>query len=527
MGNKNMSKLPSRNTDSDLLEDLPRGRHAEDIGRPSKAHFELPGNILATSSLQFDVKRNRESKLFLGVLNGKVVTGDRLPDGRKCRWVEGGSPIGFGDDRHSLCLAGSRSGKGRAGAIPILLTLPPETSLLVLDPKGELARISARWRAQGLGQEVAVLDPFGCSGPRTEPFHRCFNPIEILLSSDPRTLVPNAKLIADSLIVSGEIKDPHWDNTAKQICAALCLHVATCPLYEGMRDLVTVWRLASELATADPDNPRQFWLQKEMTMSDAAGGAVRSAALSFYNRTGGEFSSVLSNVNKHLEWISIECLQGVLRGDSIDLRRLKSGSLAVYVTLPAMQMADLSGWLRLIVQLALASCEAETQQRGPQAVFLLDEFHALGRLTALERGIAQIAGLGVRMHIILQDLSQLKANYPQNFETFIANAGLLQLFGGADETTLSYCSKLLGQTLTLNRSSNLPTFEQAAMKGATGESWAMATHPLLTAEEIGRYFARDDKKLRQLIVRPGYRPMILQRAYYDKHELFRGKFDER
>jgi type IV secretion system protein VirD4 len=42
----------------------------------------------------------------------------------------------------------------------------------------------------------------------------------------------------------------------------------------------------------------------------------------------------------------------------------------------------------------------------------------------------------------------------------------------------------------------------------------------MTAEEISRFFGRDDKLLRQLVIRPTWSPMVLQRAYYDKHELF-------
>ncbi|UUO04996.1 type IV secretory system conjugative DNA transfer family protein [Blastopirellula sp. J2-11] len=398
---------------------------------------------------------------------------------------------------------------------------------MVIDPKGEIAKITARWRADGLGQEVAMLDPFDCSGETTRRFRRAFNPLTILLHSDRRTLVPNTKLIADALIVPGETKDPHWDNTAKQILAALCLFVAKHESFAGTRDLVTVWKLASELATPDPQDPRRYWLEREMTESDAGEGMVRVAAMNFYSRTGGEFSSVLSNLNKHLEFISIPCIQEVLRGDSIDLRDLKRSSLALYVSLPAMRMADLSGWLRLIVQLAIAAHEEEHNQQGHATIFLLEEFFSLGALRCLEVAIGQVAGFGLRMYVVLQDLNQLRANFPKNFETFIANAGMLQVFGGADQTTLDYCSKLLGQSLAITRSTNMPTFEQAAKHAATGESWSVATHPLMTSEEIGRYFARDDKKLRQLVIRPGYRPMILQRAYYDKHELFRGKFDER
>ena len=155
---------------------------------------------------------------------------------------------------------------------------------------------------------------------------------------------------------------------------------------------------------------------------------------------------------------------------------------------------------------------------------MLDEFHSLGKMSVLESAIAQLAGLGLKLWIVLQDLSQLKKSYEKNFETFIANLGLLQVFGCADNTTLEYLSKRLGNSVTLTRSTNSPTFDQATKQAASGESWSLASHPLMDMEEISRYFARDDKQLRQLILRPGYHPMILQRAFYDKHEIFNGRF---
>ncbi len=100
---------------------------------------------------------------------------------------------------------------------------------------------------------------------------------------------------------------------------------------------------------------------------------------------------------------------------------------------------------------------------------------------------------------------------------------MIQILGCADNFSQEYFSKKLGQTLTLTRSSNAPTYEQATQQAATGESWSLATHALLSGEEVGRFFSRDDRLLRQLILRPGFRPMITQRVYYDKHELFAGK----
>ena len=127
---------------AELLKDLPRGQHADHLGKAPSAFFEDPGNIAATQSLRFDPERNAESKVFLGVVGGTVRTGERMADGRVPRWVEGGVPIGVADDRHHFLLAGSRGGKGRSVLTPNLITLPRETSVLVLDPKGDLAAMT-------------------------------------------------------------------------------------------------------------------------------------------------------------------------------------------------------------------------------------------------------------------------------------------------------------------------------------------------------------------------------------------------
>ena len=510
----------------ELLADLPRGRDAEHIGTPPHSYFESPRNLAATESLKFDAERNDASKLFLGVVGGQVVTGQRLPDGRMPRAVMGGTPIGLGDDRHHVLIAGSRAGKGRSCLVPMLLSLPASTSTIVIDPKGEIARLTANYRAS-LGQEVAVLDPFGVSGSGTERFRVAFNAVGNLDPRDKVSFVPNCKLIADSIVVSmHDLIDPHWNETSKQFLAGLVAHVATHQRYEGARDLVTVWHLAAESAAPDPDKPKRFWLEQEMISSEAAGGMVRNAARQFYDRTGGEFSSVLSNLRKHFDFVGIEAMKEVLGGKSINLRDLKRKSLALYVTLPAMRMGDLAGWLRMIVQLAIAAHEEEREQFGGSTVMVLDEFNVLGKLSCLETAAAQIAGLGLKIYTVLQDLGQLQSKYPKSWETFIGNAGCLQLFGLADHTTLDYASKRLGECPTVTRSTNAPGYDQATQHAATGESWSLGTHRLLTPEEVGRFFARDDKQLRQLILRPGYRPAILQRAFYDQHELFRGRFHE-
>lgn len=509
-----------------LLRDLPRGHYAGHIGEMPGAYFESPDDIAATESLRFEPTENRDAKLFLGVVNGEINHGHRLPDGRVPKWVQGGVPIGIASDQHALVCAGSRAGKARSSVFCNLLALPNTTSIFALDPKGEHARTTAEYRARVLQQDVAVTDAFDCSGLASSKWGRGFNAIEFLLNSDHRFFIPNAKLIAESLVLEQEgTKDPHWSECAKQAIAMLCVHVASHANYEGRRDLVTVWQLASQLATPYSEDSNQYWLEREMAASDAAGGFVSVESRAFYDRTGGEFSSVLSNVRRQLAFIGIECIQETLRGPSVDPRKLKSGSIAWYVATPAMRDAELRGWKRMVLQLALAACEEEANQQGDATLFLLEEFSSLQKLSCVETAIAQFAGIGVKLQIILQDLSQLKAVYPHSWETFLANSGIAQFFGGNDYTTLSYCSKRLGEALVVSHTSNQPGRDQTIREAATGASWSVTNKPLLTPDEIERLFARDDRLLRQLVFCNGRRPMVLQRAFYDKSEYFTPKLN--
>ncbi|MEO9590569.1 type IV secretory system conjugative DNA transfer family protein [Rhodopirellula bahusiensis] len=221
------------------------------------------------------------------MIGGSISIGNRLPDGRATRWVDGGYPIGVADDRHHLLVAGSRAGKGRSVLVPNLIMLPKETSTLVIDLKGDLAKATCRWRAEGLGQDVAVIDPFECSAEGTRKYRVGFNPIEMLSRSDRFSFVPNALLIASSLIPDSQrSKDPHWNDCARDILSGLCTHVATQARYEGRRNLVTVWELAFRLAEPSKDDPNSYTLEIEMMDNDAGGGTVRASARAFYDRTG-------------------------------------------------------------------------------------------------------------------------------------------------------------------------------------------------------------------------------------------------
>jgi type IV secretion system protein VirD4 len=150
--------------------------------------------------------------------------------------------IGWRDDRHLVTIAGSRAGKGVSLIIPNLLFY--EGSAVVIDPKGENARVTAGRRGKGtkaggpgLGQDVHVLDPFEKSGATSG----CFNPLqEIDLESED--FAEDAALFADALITHPDKGERHWTESAQAVLRALIL-VARADTELARQNLVTVRRL--------------------------------------------------------------------------------------------------------------------------------------------------------------------------------------------------------------------------------------------------------------------------------------------
>ena len=103
-------------------------------------------------------------------------------------------------------------------------------------------------------------------------------------------------------------------------------------------------------------------------------------------------------------------------------------------------------------------------------MFCLDEFAVLGHMQPIERAAGQIAGFGVKLWPVIQDLTQLQRDYEKAWETFMGNAGLLTFFGNTDLTTLEHISKRLGETEVIrtvtNETRKLATHERAECAGA-------------------------------------------------------------
>lgn len=386
--------------------------------------------------------------------------------------------IRYSGGGHILTFAPTGSGKGVSAVVPNLLDY--DGSVICIDPKGENAAITARYRRE-IGQEVHLLDPWGLA----EQGCSSFNPFD-WLDGDAENLTDDAMMLADTLVMND--RPDHWQQEATALIAGVIMYIAAHEPDER-RNLMRLNHLLSL--------PADKFAALLKAMQDSHIPAVKRTGARFAGKAPNEASGVLSSAQSHLHFLESPNIAKVLERSDFDLLDLKRKKLSLYLILPADKLKSHSRWLRLMISLTLAALTREKGGAKKPVLFLLDEFAALGELKMVETAMGLMRGYGVKLWPILQDLSQLRGSYPRSWESFVANAGVLQVFGTNDQGTAQYFSQMAGMAF-----------------GKTGR-------PLFMPDEI-----RQIDEANQLLFVQSMPPCKCGKAIYYSMDAFKGKFDK-
>lgn len=344
--------------------------------------------------------------------------------------------VTYNGDRHLLTVAPTRTGKGTTAIVPALMD--HQGALLCIDPKGENAFITAEAREKLHGQTVHILDPWKLATGQLDRQPAQFNPLD-MLHPDSEDLADDALMIADALVVpSGG--DTHWSDEARAMVMGFILHVVTSPDEEGQRTLGRV----REILCLPPNE----LISLVEGMAKNGTDLVKSAANRFRQKSERELASVISTAQQNTHFLESPNIKTSLDRSTFDFADLKSDDapISVYLVLPADRLNTHGRWLRLVVSMAITAMVRGGNKPKRPALFLLDEFAALGKLAVVEQAYGLMAGFGMQLWAIIQDLSQLEDLYGRRWQTFLGNAGVLQVFGTRDIMTADYVSRLAGNT---------------------------------------------------------------------------------
>jgi len=373
------------------------------------------------------------------------------------------------ENRHLLTFGPTRSGKGATVIIPALLQIPH--SVVCIDPKGQNAAVTAR-RRRDMGQEVYFLNPFNEHGLGTARF----NPLAHLHINQPNIVADVASLVEALIYADG--KETHWTDSARTLIRAIILHLID--KHGGAATLPEMRRLLC-LPLTIPFGESFTDVVAEMLLSQWP--FIRQAAGRFAETGSREIASIVSTAITQTDFLDDPAIAHVLSGHDFTLAQLKDRPTSVYLILPSRYLDAYNRFFRLIITSAID--QVTSRPGGHPVLLILDEFATLQNLAAVSKAFGFAAGYNVQLWPFLQDIPQLKAIYGERWESFLANAGLVQFFTPADMTTADYIQRRAGSRTTtkMTTTHNNVSFQKAAQGHSDGStSYSEQREPLLPPE---------------------------------------------
>jgi type IV secretion system protein VirD4 len=334
---------------------------------------------------------------------------------------------------HVLLVGGTGSGKGVSIIIPNLLAYY-RGSVVVFDTKGDLHATCGKRRA-AREQRILRLAPFNDGADS-------FNPL-VTIRQDSPTLIDSAKALAEALVVrTGLENDPHWNDKAVQVITSLLVLVLL-RFKDEDRSLNSVQEIASnpKLLAAAADKLREMG-----GIPARLGNQLMALFDKEQNGTlSKEGAGVLSTVARHLGFLDSDLVARSVARSTFDPAVLLKPGTTLFLQIPPDQLEAQKGLLRCWISTLVRMIGAEGNERASEVLLLLDEASALGSLSAVEEALVRGRSAGVRMLLVYQSDSQVKAAFKDKPTLLYDNCTTQIYLGASSIETAERISKSLGE----------------------------------------------------------------------------------
>jgi type IV secretion system protein VirD4 len=381
---------------------------------------------------------------------------------------------------HVAAFSPTGGGKGTSLVIPFLLSCPDST--VVVDFKGELARLTAA-RRRAMGHHVVILDPY----KQVTQTPDTLNPLDGIDRDSPLA-IDDCRDMANALVIrTGEEKDPHWVDSAETWISAMLAVVAYYG-QQGDRSLQTVRTLLSNPAKMEAI------IRLMCESPDAWSGMLARMGYQLTRFKDSELASSLTTVSRFLKFLDTIAVAENTTKSTFDPADLVKRKTTVYLVLPPQHVRAQQALLRLWIGTMLRAVVKGGLQEKKLVHFVLDEAATLGKMEAIDDAVDKYRGYGVRLQFYYQSIGQLRRCFPDGQDqTLLSNVSQI-FFGVNDKDTAQYVSERLGEQTIIVTSggTSRSTTYQGSMGGTPTESrsfqrsdnWAQQARRLLKPEEV-------------------------------------------
>lgn len=403
-----------------------------------------------------------------------------------------------------IVVGGSGAGKTRFLVKPNIMLA--NASFIVTDPKGEIARACIPLLMQR-GYVIKVFDLINpARSDSYNPFHY------IRRDSDVFKLINN--FIQNTTPKNAHQNDPFWEKSETALDAALMLYL----LHEAPPEEQTLEMILTMIeygAAKEDDDDYQSALDllfEALEEENPNHIALRQYRI-FKQAAGKTAKSILVSAAVRLAAFTLPEIQNITTFDGMELSKLGERKQAVFCIIPDSNDNSLNFLVGMLYTQAFQELyyQADKVHGGALPVpvrLMFDEFANVALPDGYARLQATMRSRNIMSTIILQNISQLKALFKDDWEGIIGNADSFVYLGGNEQSTHKYVSELLGkETIEVNSNS-----QSKGRSGSYSQSTQHTGRELMTPDEVRRLDNRD-----AIVFIRGERPVIDRKYDILKH----------
>ena len=403
-----------------------------------------------------------------------------------------------------IIVGGSGSGKTRFLAKPNLMLA--NACFIVTDPKGEMLRAVGNLFLE----EGYVLRVFDLIDPSKSD---CYNPFcYIRKDADVFKLIDN--FIKNTTPKGAKANDPFWEKSETALDAALMLYL----LHEAPvedQNMETILYMIENGGAKEEDDDYQSPLDllfEALEEEQPDHIAVRQYHI-FKQAAGKTAKSILVSAAVRLASFTLPEIQRITASDDMELGKLGERKQAIFCIIPDSNDASLNFLVGMLYTQAFQELyyQADKVHQGALPVpvrLMFDEFANVALPDGYARLQATMRSRNIMSTIILQNISQLKALFKDDWEGIIGNADSFVYLGGNEQSTHKYISELLGKETIDTRTSS----QSKGRNGSFSQNFQQTGRELMTPDEVRRL----DNKNAIVLIR-GEKPVIDEKYDILKH----------
>ena len=403
-----------------------------------------------------------------------------------------------------IIVGGSGSGKTRFLAKPNLMLA--NASFIVTDPKGEMLRAVGNLFLE----EGYVLRVFDLIDPSKSD---CYNPFcYIRKDADVFKLIDN--FIKNTTPKGAKANDPFWEKSETALDAALMLYL----LHEAPvedQNMETILYMIENGGAKEEDDDYQSPLDllfEALEEEQPDHIAVRQYHI-FKQAAGKTAKSILVSAAVRLASFTLPEIQRITARDDMELGKLGERKQAIFCIIPDSNDASLNFLVGMLYTQAFQELyyQADKVHQGALPVpvrLMFDEFANVALPDGYARLQATMRSRNIMSTIILQNISQLKALFKDDWEGIIGNADSFVYLGGNEQSTHKYISELLGKETIDTKTSS----QSKGRNGSFSQNFQQTGRELMTPDEVRRL----DNKNAIVLIR-GEKPVIDEKYDILKH----------